>query len=155
MPTGIYIRNKKLLENLTERVKPYCFKIGHRNYNIKHTEERKKKIIEALKYQWKNGTRKVKTGKNSPNWKGGINPENLKIRKSIECQNWRKNIFERDNFTCQVCRKVGGNLQAHHIKSFSKYPELRFVIENGITLCKECHKKTDDYLKHTKKDLKI
>lgn len=53
---------------------------------------------------------------------------------------WRNGVFERDNFTCQVCGQVGGDLQAHHLRSWSKYPDLRYVLENGLTLCVECHK---------------
>ena len=60
---------------------------------------------------------------------------------------WRKEIFERDSFTCQICRKVGVYLESHHIKSWKNYPELRYVLDNGITLCRECHSKTDNYKK--------
>ena len=52
---------------------------------------------------------------------------------------WRKKVFERDNFTCRKCEKVGGKLNAHHINPFSTHPELRFDIENGLTLCHSCH----------------
>lgn len=53
---------------------------------------------------------------------------------------FRKNVLERDNFTCQICSsKV--DLEVHHIKEYSKYPNLRTCLSNGITLCKSCHKK--------------
>lgn len=54
---------------------------------------------------------------------------------------WRKKVFERDNYTCQVCGQVGGELNAHHKKSFKKYPKLRLSLKNGITLCLACHRK--------------
>lgn len=97
--------------------------------------------------------KKPKTFKkeNHWNWKGGITNENKEIRNSLQYKNWRTKVFLRDNFTCQICGKTGGELNAHHIKSFSKNPLKRFELENGITLCKNCHKdihkkgKCDDY----------
>lgn len=87
----------------------------------------------------------VATGKHHL-WKGGIYPENLALRKSLKYKFWREAVFKRDNFTCVLCgSKKSGNLEADHIKSFSLYPELRFDIDNGRTLCKKCHRKTDTY----------
>jgi len=64
-----------------------------------------------------------------------------KLRRSARYKKWRLNVFRRDNFTCQRCGVVGGYLNAHHIKSFYRYKKLRFLLSNGITLCKNCHNK--------------
>lgn len=84
-------------------------------------------------------------GSKSYLWKGGITEENHKLRTSFEYRNWKKEVFERDDFTCQICNQIGTNLEAHHIKQFALYPELRFEIDNGVTLCKNCHKEIDVY----------
>jgi predicted HNH restriction endonuclease len=86
-----------------------------------------------------------KRGKLSPNYgKRKKNPkskEALLIRMSFDYKNWRKNVFERDDYTCQKCFVIGGNLNAHHISSFNNNPDLRFKLENGLTLCESCHYK--------------
>lgn len=61
-------------------------------------------------------------------------------RSSPEYNKWRKEVYERDNYSCQDCGKRGGILNAHHLKSFKKYKRLRYKIDNGITLCEKCHK---------------
>ena len=53
---------------------------------------------------------------------------------------WRKEVYKRDGYVCQVCG-AKGEIKAHHILSWKDYPELRFELENGITLCYDCHKK--------------
>jgi len=52
---------------------------------------------------------------------------------------WRKSVFKRDNYTCQQCNKRGGDLNAHHLFSVTKFPELKLNINNGITFCENCH----------------
>lgn len=75
--------------------------------------------------------------------RGGIKGTQHNINKSIrntkDYRIWRKNVFIRDNFTCQHCGRTNIKLHAHHIKQFSQFPELRFNINNGISLCKNCH----------------
>ena len=93
-----------------------------------------KKISEEIKK--KMGCKKEKHW----HWKGGITPENIKIRLSIEYRLWREVVFARDNWTCQKTGIKGGNLTAHHIQNFAQFPELRFAIDNGITLSEKAHK---------------
>lgn len=84
-------------------------------------------------------------GKNHHNWKGGVTSINDKIRKSREYKIWRNAVFERDNYTCVLCNLRGVELNADHIKSFAKHPELRLELSNGRTLCVTCHRNTDTY----------
>ncbi len=93
----------------------------------------------------------VLAGSNCPFWKGGVTSENIKIRNSSEYKLWRQAVFERDNWTCVWCgirssKKVKVILNADHIKPFAYFPELRFTIDNGRTLCVPCHKTTDTYM---------
>ena len=66
-----------------------------------------------------------------------------KERSSKQYREWREKIIEMDNFLCQKCNDYFGNmkgLEAHHIYNFSEYPNLWYDLNNGITLCKKCHK---------------
>lgn len=85
-------------------------------------------------------------GIRNPNWRGGITKLGDKIRKSRKYKIWRESVFRRDNFTCVICNKIGGDIHAHHVLPFSLFYESRFDIENGRTLCMGCHKKTKSYL---------
>lgn len=84
---------------------------------------------------------RFKKGANHPLWKNGVTSENEKIRKSGEYKNWRIAVYRRDGFCCQICKKHCDkkNIVAHHKNSFSLYPQSRFVVEEGITLCRRCH----------------
>jgi len=86
-------------------------------------------------------------------WKGGITPINTAIRESLEYEEWRRSVFERDNYTCQGCGQVGGYLEADHIKPFSIYIDLRFELSNGRTFCKLCHIKLGWRGSHIKREI--
>ncbi|MEK9206846.1 MAG: HNH endonuclease [Patescibacteria group bacterium] len=86
----------------------------------------------------------MKGGKNWA-WKGGVTPINKLIRHSVEYKQWIKNIFKRDNYTCQICNIRGVELNADHIKPFVLFPELRLELSNGRTLCRKCHQQTDTW----------
>ena len=90
-------------------------------------------------------TRDRTLGEKNNRWRGGITSENMKIRQSKEYKDWRTAVFKRDCYTCQDCGEKGYRLNADHIKPFAYFPELRLVLENGRTLCVECHRKTPTY----------
>lgn len=85
-------------------------------------------------------------GPKHPNWNSKITPEDReKIRRHRYHENhsiktWRKAVFERDEYTCQNCKRIGEKLQAHHIDCWIDFPDKRYLIDNGITLCASCHK---------------
>ena len=103
----------------------------------KRSLETRMKISEGLK------------GAKNPNWKGRT-PEIRRLRMGIEYRLWRESVFKRDNWTCVWCGRVGGELNADHIKRFADYPELRFAIDNGRTLCVPCHRQTATFGAHGK-----
>jgi len=106
--------------------------IGKESWNkgkkCPHTEETKRKL--SISHR----------GDKCNFWKGGVTLKNKIIRRGIEFRLWREAVFARDNWTCQKYGIKGGELHPHHILNFSQYPELRFAIDNGITLSKKAHK---------------
>lgn len=109
------------------------------------TEEHRRRISEASKGKPRPELRGEKNGRYNP-----VSSENRRWRGRIEYKLWRTAVFERDNYTCIWCGARSGNgkaviLNADHIKPFAHYPELRFAIDNGRTLCIDCHKTTDTY----------
>lgn len=74
-----------------------------------------------------------------PRYNGGKTARQVD-RSRYQSKVWRVGVFERDTYTCRVCGVKGGYLNAHHIKPWVKFPELRHDISNGATLCVECHK---------------
>lgn len=77
-------------------------------------------------------------GENGHGWIDGRTPINFTIRNSAKYIEWAKDIKERDDFICQICKIRGGKLRSNHIKKFSDYPEFRFNLNNGITICESC-----------------
>lgn len=85
---------------------------------------------------------KAISGEKSPRWRGGLTEKAQIIRLSLSFKVWREEVYKRDKYTCQKCFLSRGKdfrLHPHHIKPFAKYPELRFDVANGITLCSKCH----------------
>ncbi len=139
--TGIYKRKTNPIKNLGK----FGLGLGKVwNKGRAWTKEEKEKLRQAQI--------KSQSGRKGNAWKGDIS-RTLRTIHAKELKNWRISIFERDSYTCQNCRKVGNYLEAHHIKEWINYPELRFDINNGITLCHDCHSLTENY-KHKAKKIK-
>jgi len=81
------------------------------------------------------------SGENNGNWI----PDRTKLVKKQErndsaYKEWRLNVYKRDNYKCRICNKdCSGRIIAHHILGWSQYPELRYEVNNGITLCQAHH----------------
>ena len=119
-------------------------KIGENNpmFGKKHTQEWKDNLSFKLKGQKRTPEQRqrMKIAQTKFFDNKGRNPQIRSKHEGAEYVNWRTKVFQRDNWTCQTCQMRGVFLQAHHIKSWRRFPELRYDINNGITLCKNpCH----------------
>lgn len=155
--------NNRLGCKLSEETKR---KIGIGHIGKYHSEETKKLISRkklGVKLSIEEKIKRklsAKSGESSHLWRGGITPFYRMLRTCFEYRQWRSDVFTRDNFTCQWCGdNRGGNLEVDHISPLKlilqkneitnmeqavKCEEL-WNINNGRTLCRECHKKTDTY----------
>ncbi len=99
--------------------------------------------------EWRNKTsetHKKRVAKGLHNsYRGGVTPVHKAERLSLRFKLWREAVFKRDDYTCQKCGIRGGELHPHHVQSFAYYPELRFELSNGMTLCASCHRKTETW----------
>lgn len=140
----LYTDSKDTFEELSDQEAGKLIKHIFRYVNNEYSKELNKKlaslsvaIIAGIESEWRKYN--PKTNRYHWNYKGGISSENHLIRNSQQADYWRRKVFERDKYTCQECGTIGGVLNAHHIKAFAKFPDLRFDIANGVTLCKSCH----------------
>jgi len=147
MPKGIYTRGviKRKPHSKSTKLKISLVSLGKKKSSTHVLNIVKAKT--GAKYP---NRKRIPNGSLHYNWKGGRTSKNQLIRTSFEYKLWRTAVFERDNYTCIWCDARSGNgkevvLNADHIKPFALFPELRFAIDNGRTLCVPCHKTTDTY----------
>lgn len=130
---GIYlIRTGKSYEELFGKSKAIQMK------NRLSAIHKGKNISKELRQKISLGLKGKSSKERNPMWKGGVTSqdrlERVKFRSKMQ-----KQIFERDNYTCQLCGEIGGQLQVDHIQSWKDYVELRFSMDNCRTLCMDCH----------------
>ena len=143
---GKFCSRKCFYNNRKNGVNKECLLCG-KSYYIKQSRINKSNFCSSrcnakYNHQGKQPKNSVNWKKeNHPNWKGGINYKNEKIRHSLKYIIWRNEVYKRDNWTCRICKKKckERDIVAHHLQLFSEFPELRFDIDNGITLCRSCH----------------
>ena len=103
-----------------------------------HSAETRAKMVVA--------NRKVaRYGADNPLWKGGARDQRKREMKGYPYRDWRAAVFTRDNWTCQCCGVRGGYLEADHIKPWCAFPDLRYEVDNGRTVCRPCHMKLDTH----------
>lgn len=137
LANSVSLKGRKLPQDVRE-------KIGKAHTGLKYKKwslESRQRLSDAQKGK----KRPWCSGDKSNLWKGGKTKESLKIRTSLEYRLWRNSVFIRDNYTCVWCGVRGGKLNADHIKPFCDYPEIRLALDNGRTLCEDCHRKTDTF----------
>lgn len=130
---------KKLSKSLTGRIVSARTREKIRKSLLGHP------VSDETKLKMLNNRKKIIRGSEHYNWKGGITPINRVIRNSVEYKLWREAVFKRDDYTCRFCGVRGGIIHADHIKRFSEFPELRFALDNGRTLCVNCHRTTETW----------
>lgn len=154
---SIGIERRKYTDLFKGRKITWGQKIGDAQRGKKLSEEQKRKISQTRIERKISSPFKGLTKAQNPdlitcgckaekhwNWKGGISSKSIRLRQTSEYKVWRKRCFQRDKYTCQLCQKDRCYLNVHHIIPFSellKENKNLFEIENGITLCKQCHKK--------------
>ena len=150
-----YWTGKKFSDEHLEKLRVASKKIGI----SEETREKMWQTRMAHREQWS----EARKGSKCYLWKGGITPITQKIRHTLEYRKWRETIFERDNYTCQICKKRGGKLNADHYPvSFAEiFSGVNVPVEslydtamnvtlfwdtsNGRTLCEDCHRVTPTF----------
>ena len=113
------------------------FSAGHRHSKETIEKIRKSRIGKKHTIDTRIKMSNSKKGDKSYQWKGGISRFQRIYFGDVD--SWRRDVFERDNYSCTKCGDRDTKIHADHIKPWSKYPELRFEITNGRTLCIPCH----------------
>lgn len=142
-----YVHDQETRDKIANSLVKYFDGIGRKlNYSITGTCPSCEQLVFAKKQQvfCDDCTKLAMTGEYHWNWKGGIGDEYKTFFNSIKGRKkftlWRQQVFERDNYTCQMCAGPGNC--AHHLIDLLELkdnPELLYSVDIGLTLCASCH----------------
>lgn len=141
------------------RIEVSCVGCNKNMFVVPHRVKNQKYIF-CTNECYKNNIGKYYEGELNYNYNPSKTEEERQDKRQYrDYENWRKQVFQRDCYTCRSCGDAkGGNLVAHHLYGYSKYKELRTELSNGITLCNKCHKdfhKKFGYGNNTKEQFEI
>lgn len=164
------IARKKYFSENPDAIKKITDRTTGRKQSAETIEKRVSKLrgVERTKEQKMRMRKLYKRGRLSHSWRGGKCKLSYKLKRSSRYDDWRRDVYIRDNYTCQICGQRGGKLNPHHLKPFSvlideltigikdkegEYERLLecdklWEVDNGQTLCVSCHKKTESYGKN-------
>lgn len=138
-------------KNRVTLICPNC----HKPFDVPVSTARKGRVTcsNKCRYEYKTGSRGPNggggawmRGERNPNWRGGVSEDRHEMHcRDARVHNWRREVLSRDKKTCQRCgvkRNTRKRVEviAHHQKAWADFPESRFDVANGVTLCTGCHK---------------
>jgi 5-methylcytosine-specific restriction endonuclease McrA len=130
-----------------QQLKSHTFSSKGKRWNWNDESKARGRIAQAGKNNPMFGRRGILC----PAFRNADVDEKTKARQTLEYRQWRRAVFERDDFRCLDCGAKSGEtgrhveLEADHIYPFAYFPRLRYQLENGRTLCAECHRKTSTF----------
>lgn len=137
--TYIKIKIEDLMKNSNKKVKVQCdcckniYEYTYNNYNSKRMGDKY--------YCFHCYASIFNSGENNCNWNHNLSEEDrLRVsRKSVSYNEFIRRVLNRDEYTCKVCENKNKQLEVHHLDGYNWCKEKRESIENGITLCLDCH----------------
>lgn len=132
---------------------------GNQHLKGKHpSDETRQKLSETSKKVWQDedykqrmrAQRKGKfTKEKNPMWNPNKTDEERKYQRGYFHEgynDWKQQVKEQANFTCDICGQRGGRLHAHHLNDYHTHKELATDINNGVCLCEHCHKEFHSWM---------
>lgn len=137
--TKIKIRNSNLGQRRSKEFCERLSKIQTARMESKELRDRISKSLTGKKLTKQHIEKIKKANSGEKNWKWIKDRSKLKRhnrRNDMAYKDWRRQVWLRDNFKCKIgnpdCK---GRIEAHHILPWRDHENIRYEVNNGITLC--------------------